>query len=126
MSTLSDRLLEDFGDGIRFWELKGRLIYNGVLGLVCAYHALHHPGRTLSTLLRWDETGNLTGFLFFAIVANALYCAAYVPDQAFQLTPFRDGWRRWRWLLLAFGTLFGALLTHEVLRSGSKAIASVG
>jgi hypothetical protein len=126
MSALSDRLLENFGDGVGFWELKGRLIYNGVLGLVCGYHAMHHPHRTLSTLLRWDETGNLTGFLFFAVLANVFYCAAYVPDQAFQLTPYRDGWRRWRWLLLAFGTVFGALLTYETLLSGSKAIAAVG
>ena len=126
MSALSDRLLENLGNGVGFWELKGRPIYNGVLGLVCGYHALHHPRHTLSTLLRWNEPGNLTGFLFFAIVANVFYCAVYVPDQAIQLTPYRDGWRRWRWLLLAFGTLFGALLTYQVLLSGGKDIPSAG
>ena len=126
MSALSDRLLENFGDGVGFWELKGRLVYNAVLGLVCGYHALHHPGRGVSTILRWDGTGNLTGFLFFVIAANVLYCAAYVPDQAFQLTPYRDGWRRWRWLLLAFGTIFGALLTYECLLSTSQVYAAAG
>lgn len=117
MSALSDRLLENFGDGVKFWELKGRLIYNGVLAAVCVFHALHPSHRGISTFLHWDGTGNLTGFLFFVIMANAFYCAAYVPDQAFQLTPYRDGWRRWRWLLLAFGTTFGALVTYEVLLS---------
>jgi hypothetical protein len=121
MSALSDRLLENLSDGVGFWELKGRLIYNGFLGLVCGFHAVH-PGRTLSHLLRWDGTGSLTTFLMLAIAANVVYCAAYVPDQAFQLTPYRDGWRRWRWLLLAFGTLVGALLTYEALESTSKAI----
>jgi hypothetical protein len=117
MSALSDRLLENLGNGVGFWELKGRPIYNGVLGLVCAYHAYLGD----APLLRWSDTANLTGFLFFVIAANAVYCAAYVPDQAFQLTPFRDGWRRWRWLLLAFGTFFGSLLAHGVLGGFAKA-----
>jgi hypothetical protein len=111
MSALSERLLENLGDGVGFWEIKGRPIYNGVIGLVCAYHAV----RGDAALLRWSDTANLTGFLGFVIAANAVYCAAYVPDQAFQLTPFRDGWRRWRWLLLAFGTFFACLLAHAVL-----------
>ena len=126
MSALSDRLLENLDNGVGFWALKGRPIYNAVLGVVCAFHAWHHPGRGLSTILRWDGTGNLTGFLFFVITANVLYCAAYVPDQAFQLTPYRDGWRRWRWLLLAFGTVFGALLTYECLLSTSQVNAAAG
>lgn len=87
MSALSDRLLENLGNGVGFWELKGRPIYNGVLASVCAFHACHRPGRGLSTILRWDGTGNLTGFLSFVIAANVLYCAAYLPDQALQLTP---------------------------------------
>ncbi len=111
MSALSERLLENLGDGVGFWEIKGRPIYNGVIGLVCAYHAV----RGDAALLRWSDTANLTGFLGFVIAANAVYCAAYVPDQALQLTPFRDGWRRWRWLLLAFGTFFACLLAHAVL-----------
>jgi hypothetical protein len=111
MSALSERLLENLGDGVGFWEIKGRPIYNGVIGLVCAYHAV----RGDAALLRWSDTANLTGFLGFVIAANAVYCAAYVPDQAFQLTPFRDGWRRWRGLLLAFGTFFACLLAHAVL-----------
>jgi hypothetical protein len=40
MSALSDRLLENLSDWVGFLELKGRLTYNGVLGLVCGYHAL--------------------------------------------------------------------------------------
>ena len=111
MSALSERLLENLGDGVGFWEIKGRPIYNGVIGLVCTYHAV----RGDAALLRWSDTANLTGFLGFVIAANGVYCAAYVPDQAFQLTPFRDGWRRWRWLLLAFGTFFACLLAHAVL-----------
>jgi hypothetical protein len=118
MNPLSARLVENLGDAVGFWELRGRPIYNGVLGLTCAFHALF-SGRTLSTLLRWDGTGDLTGFLFFVIVANVLYCAAYVPDQVIQLTPYRDGWRRWRWLLLAFGSIFGALLTNMTLDASS-------
>ena len=120
MSALSDRLADNFRDGVGFWELKGRVIYNGVLALVCGLHALHHPGRSLSHILRWDGTGHPNSFLLFVIAANVFYCAAYVPDQAFQLTPYRDGWRRWRWILLASGTAFGALLTYEGLLSTSR------
>ena len=111
MSALSDRLVENLSDGVGFWELKGRLIYNGVLGLVCGFHAF----RGDSLLLRWSDADNLTAFLSFVIVANVVYCAAYVPDQAIQLTPYREGWKRWRWLLLAFGTFFASLLAHAAL-----------
>lgn len=123
MSALHARLLENLGDGVKFWELKGRLTYNGALALTCGFHALHHPGRSLSHILRWDGTGHPNSFLIFVITANVLYCAAYVPDQALQLTPYRDGWRRWRWLLLALGTAFGALVTYDGLLSTSVVFA---
>ena len=94
-------------DAIRYWEPR-RVLYNAALaGVVCAYFWSALPAsRDLLNL------NALLGLGVLAVLANICYCAAYVVDVFAQLSGFRGGWLRARWLLLALGTAFAAVLTR--------------
>jgi uncharacterized membrane protein YhaH (DUF805 family) len=47
-----------------------------------------------------------------AVLANVAYCAAYIPDLALQHTSFRDAWLRFRWMLMAIGTLMACAIAY--------------
>jgi hypothetical protein len=49
-----------------------------------------------------------------AVVANVLYCAAYVADVFVQLSGFRTQRGLWRTALLGLGCAFAAVLTFLV------------
>ena len=49
-----------------------------------------------------------------AVVANILYCTAYLPDIFVQASGFHELWRNFRWLLLLVGTTCAAIITHFV------------
>jgi hypothetical protein len=38
-----------------------------------------------------------------AVVANLLYCSAYVADIFVQMSDYQQAWKARRWLLLALG-----------------------
>jgi hypothetical protein len=92
------------GDSLKYWEPR-RIAYNAALAGVAAAVFFNSPGSV-------KAVGWRTGQMLFnlAIVANVLYCAAYVADQFVLLSAFRDVWRRRRWVLFAAGTLFAASL----------------
>jgi len=94
-------------DAIRYWEPR-RIAYNAVLAAIVA----------VLFLLSWPEsmrhvTFNLMELLFaLAVLANVMYCAAYVVDIAVQSSGLRSAWRQYRWMLFAIGVLFASVLTH--------------
>jgi len=96
-------------DSIRYWEPR-RIVFNAALALLVVGSFLWH--QLPASQLTWQP---LLGLLLAAILANALYCAAYVADIFFQLSDYRPVWRRWRWALLATGTIFAAamFLMHQ-------------
>jgi len=100
-------LAEALGDAVRFWEPR-RLIYNAVLAAIV--------GAWL--LLTWPhfrpalEPGSLVPLAVLALLANACYCAAYLPDLGLQRTALAGRWRQHRWLLWLAGTLLAALLAN--------------
>lgn len=97
-------------DAVRYWEIR-RLVYNAVLAVVvtAAYVSLPEGKREAVSF------GSVAGLVILAVIANLLYCAAYVPDLALQFTAFRDRWRKLRILLFVFGTLFASLLAFLCL-----------
>ena|SRR6476620_3272854 len=102
---------EAITDAVRFWE-RGRLAYNLLLATVVG--VVFVAGWPLS---RDALTTDVAQQLFvLAVVANALYCAAYVVDVVVQFSEFRAPWRRHRWLLLALGSLFAAILARFAAR----------
>jgi len=94
-------------DALRYWEPR-RILYNGALALVVAAAYLAHLPASRSNLT-FDA---FEGLFVLAVLANVAYCAAYLVDFGVQLSAYRGLWLRTRWLLLAIGITFGAVLAH--------------
>jgi hypothetical protein len=103
-----------FADAVSYWERK-RIIYNGVLVILVA---ACWGGDILSGgPQQW--LGAAFVLFLFAGVANALYCFAYPVDLAFQMTPLKECWQRFRWLLFATGVILASILSLWImLRQG--------
>ena len=92
-------------DAIHYWELR-RIVYNLALLAVVVALAIVSWSR-IETRLSFEL---LLGLVVLAVLANVCYCAAYVVDLPMQLSSHVAAWKRWRWLLCAFGVLFGMAL----------------
>jgi hypothetical protein len=105
----SQALKDSVTDAIRYWELR-RLPYNAILALiVIAYFWIGFPAS------KQVLNANFVLVLFLLVViANVLYCAAYLADIFAQVSAFRDVWRRMRRIVFATGTLFAAIITRFV------------
>lgn len=98
-------------DMLRYWEPR-RLVYNGVLALVVLTHFLYSlPGAWKR--VTWDAVLIL---FVLAVMANVLYCAAYLVDWFVQQSDFRKRWLSLRWSLLALGTILAAVFAHYLSR----------
>jgi hypothetical protein len=87
-------------ESIRYWEPR-RLAYNAALVLVVLGITLyHHPS---FGGLTWQP---VAGLLLMAVIANVLYCAAYVADIFVQMSDYQQIWKRHRWVVLVAGTIF--------------------
>jgi len=97
-------LLTDAG---RYWERR-RIIYNVVLGAaVVVWLTVTWPH--FQPAFTWLNLLRLTGL---ALIANLLYCAAYLVDIPMQLSAVGTGWRNRRWTLWLLGTIFAFVLTN--------------
>ena len=92
---------------IRYWEPR-RLLYNFVLAAVVIAHIISGWPHSREAL----HFNGLLWLFVLAVLANVAYCAAYVVDIVVQMSGFRDAWLRMRWILLAIGLAFAAVLTH--------------
>ena len=96
-------------DAIKFWE-RWRLLYNLALAaVVIIYFVIGYPAS--KQLLTIDFC---LGLFLLAVVANVLYCAAYIVDIFAQASGFREVWRRSRKILFIIGTLFAAIITRFI------------
>jgi len=100
-------LREIGADAVRYWERR-RLIYNAILILIVGWYFVaglpssrEHAGFNLFLVL-----------LVLGVVANVLYCLAYVADVFVQLSAVRHAWLRWRWVLFVIGTATAAIMTR--------------
>jgi hypothetical protein len=93
-------------DAVGYWEPR-RLWYNAALtALVATWGVLTWPHfRPAFTV------ASLAKLIVLAALANVCYSAAYLVDLPIQRSPLRTAWRRRRWLLWLFGTLFALVFT---------------
>ncbi len=105
MSDISAR--EALSSAIRYWEPR-RVLYNAALVAVVAAVFLANLPWSRSAL-NFDVLQRL---FVLAVLANVLYCAAYVADVVAQLSSVRPGWLKLRWLLLVTGVAFAAVLAN--------------
>lgn len=113
-------------DAIGYWERR-RIGYNLVLAAV----VLGWLAAAWTRLRGELNIEHLLALFVLAVLANACYCAAYLVDVPMQLSAFRDGWRRRRWLLWLVGTLFAMALAwfwvaDEVLPVAAAGLAGTG
>jgi hypothetical protein len=104
---------EVLSNALAYWE-KRRLLYNVVLLVIVVVMILLGQPESRSLL---SFTGGMT-LLTLAVAANIVYCAAYVPDIALQLSDYREGWLKRRKWLFWFGLVFAGLLTFWVMGVG--------
>lgn len=90
-------------DALRYWEPR-RLAYNLLLALITLYHAL--PALMKDRDIDW--LSNAMGLFVLAVIANILYCFAYIPDILIQLSEFRDKWIKARIGLFLIGCALAA------------------
>ena len=97
-------------DSVRYWE-KRRILYNIVLSSVVVILYTIDDKEKIKHL---DSVKVLSTFLL-AVVANVLFCAAYIPDLLLQVSDYRNTWKKWRIALFAIGTLFAGIITSFIL-----------
>lgn len=108
-SGFFSRMSQYAAAGLRYWEPR-RLIYNAALVAVVGLHALLAMPATAS-LLSWNL---LFGLFFLAVLANVCYCAIYPIDLFVRFSGLLAPWERARWIVLAVGTAFAAVIAHFV------------
>lgn len=106
----SSRFSELTVEAARFWEPM-RIAYNGLLALL----VLVFWGPEILTGRFLDLAAGAIVLLFFAVLANLCYFAAYPVDIAVQLTPLRRYRQTFRWLLLLSGMALAAVLALNVM-----------
>ena len=101
------RFGEIAADAMCYWEPR-RILYNLVLtGVVFAYFITAWPASR--SFLAWNTLFQL---IFLAVLANVCYCAAYAVDLFVQYSVLRAAWARRRWVVLAVGIIFAAVIAH--------------
>jgi hypothetical protein len=99
-------------DALEYWEPR-RLLYNLALLAVVVVHFIVAWPQSKAAMTR----DSLFGLFFLAVLANVAYCAAYAVDLFVQFSGQRIAWARWRWVVLATGTAFAAVITHFIAAS---------
>lgn len=94
-------------DALRYWEPR-RILYNVALGLVVVVVFLANLPSSRSSL----SFDLLQGLFVLAVLANVAYCAAHIVDIVLQISAYRTTWLRVRWILLAIGVAFAAVLAN--------------
>jgi hypothetical protein len=94
-------------NAIRYWEMR-RIVYNAILAaIVIAYFGMAYPAS--KSALTADS---ILGIFLLAVIANVLFCSAYIVDIFAQLTDFRETWLRFRWILFLVGVCFAGIVTR--------------
>ena len=106
-------------EAIRYWEPR-RLFYNLLLvAIVVITFLLNLPSsRAVITI------DSILWLFLLAVLANVAYCAAYVVDLFVQASAFRSHWHQFRWLLLALGSAFAAVLARYLSMTLFAAVAA--
>jgi preprotein translocase subunit SecF len=100
---------EIINESLRYWESR-RVAFTAALALVVVASFYIHGSSVAG--LTWQS---VAGLLLAAVIANVLYCTAYVADIFVQLSEYQQMWKRHRRALLVTGTALAAALfvLHE-------------
>ncbi|HKW00098.1 MAG TPA: hypothetical protein VJN96_09745 [Vicinamibacterales bacterium] len=96
--------------GLRYWEPR-RVIYNAVLALVVLGHVWSAWPASRDKL----SVDLVLVCFVLAVIANILYCSAYVADMFLQFSGLEIATRIGRPILWTIGCTFAAIVAHFVL-----------
>lgn len=96
--------------GLRYWEPR-RVIYNAVLVVVVLGHIWAAWPASRDKL----SVDLVLVCFVLAVIANILYCSAYVADMFLQFSGLDIATRLGRPILLTIGCAFAAIVAHFVL-----------
>ena len=97
-------------EAIRFWE-RMRLVYCGVLAAIVVFYFIKGMPASLEKV----NADFILVLFLLAVIANVLYCTAYIPDVFIQNAGFRHARQRVRWVLFAIGMVFAAIVTRFMM-----------
>jgi len=82
-----------------------RLVYNGALiAVVGVCFAANYSTAKAEFTVKAQYTVQIVLFMILlGVLANVLYCAAYVVDVAVQMSGYRESWVKYRWVLFLIG-----------------------
>jgi hypothetical protein len=108
-------------DAIRYWEPR-RLAYNTALAAVVLTYVFRNLPASRAAL----GLDSILSLFVLAVLANIVYCSAYVADIFAQASAFRDRWRTYRWILLSLGITFAGVLTRFFTLGMLRSVARGG
>jgi hypothetical protein len=100
-------------EAIAYWEKK-RIAYNVILAVITATAYFTSKSEWVIPI----NFDSVWGLFFLAVIANVLYCAAYIPDAVLHISDFRERRHRVRPVLFAIGTLFASLAAFAIASGG--------
>lgn len=105
-------------NSIRYWERR-RILYNLILlAITTIRFCILIVNTNFSEFSNFEFTELLIPFvvfLYYAIMANILYCSAYIVDVFIQLSDFRNSWLKHRWMLFFSGTALASIITAYLI-----------
>ena len=110
----ADKVRNSFIRALRYWEPR-RLVYNLVL-LAVSISLTYRELMELVTEPPIRIVGVLVVMAIFCLIANVLYCVAYLPDVLLQLTPLSAMWQKCRWVVFSAGTVLSSIFAIVVLQ----------
>jgi len=116
-STALERVGDFITDALHYWEPM-RIAYNLILAGIVAAAALHvgFPAE------QWSFADTLN-FLVLAVIANILYCCAYLADIPVQLSAYRARRASVRLVLFGVGSFLAGYFTWYVSTTALRSIA---
>ena len=104
---------ESLTSAIRYWE-KMRMVYNGILIVVvgACFVANYSTAKTEFTVKAQYTVQIVLFMILLAVLANVLYCTAYIADVLVQMSGYRERWVRYRWVLFSIGMTAASILTY--------------
>jgi hypothetical protein len=106
-----DALRPLLADALRYWEPR-RLVYNALLAsIVVAVFAFKW-----TQLVQHASVDLFLGLFLLAVLANVVYCAAYLADLFVQRAGLREWRDRVRVVLFAVGLAFASVIAQFIAR----------
>ena len=104
-------------------ELMALLKNSGVIISTTFSTAIHTitalilvPVFTFFFLFYRDFFETFLQIFMLSVVANFLYCFAYIIDLPAQYSSYRQQWLQWRWILWVIGMLFAASIATQIMQ----------